>query len=83
MKILWSALLNRATITRMWANAQRVGRPTEYSTERWYSFYRPTSQTASCHENSNRSNLLSMQRRRWNFCATIMARHSILGSYFL
>ena len=27
MKILWSALLHRATITRMWANVQRDGRP--------------------------------------------------------
>jgi len=32
MKILWSALLHRATITRMWADAQRDGRPAEH---RW------------------------------------------------
>jgi len=31
-KILWSALLHRVTITRMWADAHRDGRPAEY---RW------------------------------------------------
>jgi len=31
-KYIWSALLHRATITRMWASAQRDGRPAEY---RW------------------------------------------------